>query len=125
MSFYRFFQHILFAFSLLFTLEALSQSSCENAFIKFAKEQLQEEFSSKMPKNWESKVLSSTNRWSKNDLERFLSFLEERIGKEEALKRIKSVSYFRNFNFKSFLERVNLYEKYIGRDGVNDRLKDL
>ena len=96
MSFYRFFQHILFAFSLFFTLEALSQSPCENAFIKFAKEQLQEEFSSKMPKNWESKVLSSTNRWSKNDSERFLSFLEERIGKEEALKRIKSVSYFRN-----------------------------
>ncbi len=76
-----------------------------------------------MPKNWETKVVTATRSWNEPEMEAFLSFLEKRIGREEALKRIRSLSYFKDFRFKSFLERIRFYERYIGREGVNERLK--
>ena len=76
-----------------------------------------------MPKNWETKVVTATKSWNESEMDRFLEFLEKRIGKEEALKRIRSLSYFKEFRFQSFLKRVRLYERYIGRAGVIERMK--
>ena len=122
-SFYKLLKLILFTLSLFFVFSSFANDKCEHSFIRFARQQLRETLSSEMPKNWETKVATATRSWNEPEMDEFLSFLEERIGKEEALKRIRSVSYFKNFRFKSFLERVRLYERYIGREGVNERLR--
>ncbi len=117
------FYNILFTLSLFFVFSSFANDKREHSFIRFVRNQLGENFSSEMPKNWETKVTRATRSWNEPEMDEFLSFLEERIGRDEALKRIRSVSYFNTFRFKSFLERVRLYERYIGREGVNERLR--
>lgn len=121
-SFYKFL-HTTILLALFLAFNSFANDKCEHSFIRFAREQLRETLSSEMPKNWETKVTRATRYWNEPEMDEFLSFLEERIGREEALKRIRSVSYFKDFRFKSFLERLRLYERYIGREGVNERLR--
>ncbi len=110
-------------FTLLFALNSFAQGKCEHVFIQFAKNQIGKNFNSEMPKNWKTKVTETTKSWDEPEMKEFLNFLINRIGEEETLKRIRAVSYFKLFRFKNFLERVKLYENYIEKEGVNERLK--
>ena len=123
------FKKVLFIYLIvfLFSFNAVS-SSCErgfseHTFIGFAKEQLGESFQSEMPRNWESNIAKYTKSWAREDTERFLKYLTSRIGEEDTLKRIRGASYFNNLRYEGFIERVSLYERYIGVEGVTIRLR--
>ena len=123
------FKKVLFIYFIvfLFSFNAVS-SSCERSFsehpfIGFAKEQLGKDWQSEMPRNWESNIGKYTKFWAREDTERFLKYLTDRIGEEDTLKRIKGASYFYALRYEGFIERVALYERYIGVEGVTIRLR--
>ena len=128
LNFYK--SHILFIgiFILLLSFKAFANSLCEkqfskHPFVELAIEKLGESWKEEMPDNWENKTMKYTRSWAAEDMERFLSYLRGRIGAEEALKRIRSVSYFQNIRYERFIDFVLLYESYIGVEGVMNRLK--
>ena len=72
---------------------------------------------------WEERITYFTKKWNREDSEDFLVFLQNRIGTEDTIKRIKSPSYLHTINYKQFRKRVSLYEEYIGEAGVTLRLR--
>ena len=100
-----------------------SGMSAGEVFIQFAKNQLGEKgLKPAIGTEWEQKVKHALNGWSVSSAVKLLNFLNERIGKENTLKRIKSLSYFQWMRWESFSRRVLLYEEYIGEAGINFRL---
>ena len=73
--------------------------------------------------SWESRITKNTAAWSVENVQSFLSYMVDRIGREYTIKRIKSPSYFRTMRFAAFEERVKLYEEYIGVIEVTRRLR--
>jgi len=125
------FQHFFSAFVKMFLFSGLwlisivpqvygekTFSSAGEVFIHFAMEE-----SGQMGSRWETRIIESTKRWSVEDAHGFLSFLKSRIGGEDTVKRIKSVSYFRDMSFTSFKHRVFFYEEYLGSEGITNRLR--
>ena len=96
----------------------------DSAFVRFAKEHLGEKWTETMGKKWEERITEATKHWNEKDAGDFLSFLQSRIGTEDTIKRIQSTSYFHTTNYKKLMERVSLYEEYIGEQGVTMRLKN-
>ncbi len=99
------------------------QVSAGDIFLNFAKEQLGKEWTETMGKDWLEKITRATAKWSPEEAQKFLKFLRNRIGEENTIKRIKSTSYFPYMNYRSFMEKVTLYEQYIGEEGVTSRLQ--
>ena len=129
MFFTSFFKNKLFVsvISLLFSINALSnpceERFLEHPFVHFTKEQLGEYWQNQMPRNWESRIMKYTTFWKREDMDSFLNYLINRIGEEETLNRVKSSSYFNSLRYKDFLDRILLYEKYIGVEEVTNRLR--
>ena len=92
-------------------------------FIHFAKEELGAEGMGQMGARWGERIIKSTKSWSVKDAQGFLRFLNQRIGREDTIKRIKSVSYFQLMSFTSFINRVSFYEEYLGEEGITTRLR--
>ncbi len=74
---------------------------------------------------WERKISEALKKtgYSVSSAKHFLNELESRLGSEETIKRIKSTSYFQTMSYKGFKERLALYESYIGKEGVTERLR--
>ena len=127
MIFFRYFFIYLFFLFVSFPIvsfacpESFSSDSIapDSSFVNFAKKHLGET----MGVRWEQRITDATKKWSRKDIEDFLNFLQNRIGTEDTLKRIKSPSYFKLTSYKKFKERVFLYEEYIGKEGVTMRLR--
>lgn len=101
---------------------AKKQVSAGDIFLDFAKKQLGKKWAKTMGKDWLEKITRATAKWSPEEAQKFLEFLRSRIGEENTIKRIKSTSYFPYMNYRSFMEKVTLYEQYIGEEGVTNRL---
>ena len=110
---------------------AFPSGDCEGTLVRFVQVQpaayIQpgEVWRTEMPfqRDKGSNVIYYTGLGNSSDLELVLNFLKPRIGDELALKRTRSISYLEDFNYENFLQRVALYERYIGEEGVHLRLQ--
>ena len=75
-----------------------------------------------MDPRWKKNITENTQHWKIEEAEKFLDFLQERIGKEKTIERLKASSLFSAVRYESFVQRVLFYERYIGREGVNNNL---
>ena len=122
MLFSRVLSVFIFPAVLLFSPLAFSRDG-GFVFIDFAKDHLEEEYENTLGQQWEKRIIKHSERWTEEEAVEFLNFLNKRIEKEATVKRLKSTSYFSHMRFKSFKERVKFFSGYIGREGVNHRLR--
>ena len=79
------FYNILFTLSLFFVFSSFANDKCEHSFIRFVRNQLGENFSSEMPKNWETKVATATRSWNEPEMERISKFPRKKNWKKKKL----------------------------------------
>ncbi len=94
-----------------------------DVFIDFAKTNLGDGYEKTVGAKWEEQIIYNTRHWTVQDSQNFLSFLVNRIGLFNTIKRIQFSTYFIKLRFDSFIDRVQLYTKYIGEEAVNAMLK--
>ncbi len=106
-----------------FSLICQDSFSTGSVFVQFAQKHIGKNWMDQMGAQWERRITHATRHWSQKDAEDFLNFLQNRIGVEDTIKRMKSPSYFSIIRYQSFIARVSLYEEYIGESGVTIRLR--
>ncbi len=117
---YSFCIHI---FTLLF-FNSFAQGKCKHVFIQFAENKIGKNFSSKMPKNWETKVAKATNSWDGSEMKKFLNFLISRIGKEATREIMKKdLRSFSRANLSELEKVVQFIEIYIEEEAVKEKIK--
>ena len=98
--------------------QASFSSSCEEVFankevfISFAKNLRREGYEKELGADWSQKVAENTKHWNRMEVSQFIDFLSNRIGEENTLKRVESISYgMVNVSFKEFMEMVRFYDQ--------------
>ena len=96
----------------------------EQQSTKYKNMTYEEAFTKKMGKDWEDRIQKATEYWVSQKAIDLLDHLSNRIGMSLTLDRMKATSYFETIggNYNDFIERVNFYENYIGKDEVTKRL---
>ena len=96
----------------------------EQQSTKYKNMTYEEAFTKKMGKDWEDRIQKATEYWVSQKAIDLLGHLSNRIGMSLTLDRMKATSYFETIggNYNDFIERVNFYENYIGKDEVTKRL---
>ncbi len=105
-----------------FFLKPKEEKTAQSVFVDFAKEYHGENWLKKMGKDWERGLEESTKDWTHQDAKTFLNFLIEKIGKQDSLQRIGDIPKIKLTDHQSFIERVELYQSYIGEHGIQKYL---
>ena len=71
---------------------------------------------------WISRVESSFGKWDAGEVSELLEYLESRIGKENTVEALKFPSSFSLPGYKSFRERVSLFEADMGSEAVTKKM---
>ena len=63
------------------------------------------------------------NSWNSYEARKFLDILSEKIGSDQIVSFLqKRSSFFINISFEDFIERLNFYEQYIGKEFFDKQL---
>ena len=96
-------------------------------FIDFAEaysvEHLGGTFEITMSHKWRDRINKNAQNWDEDEARDFLDLLVSRIGIQNTLKRLQVVSFFHQTTYKSFRERLNFYEKEVGKEKVTSQLQ--
>ncbi len=127
------FVYLFLTFS--FPLNVHSSNKCKQLFktpvqesplIVLAKDYFANQWQEEMGHNWPRKANKQTKKWNTDHLTEFLSFLIDRIGINETVKRMQSLVILKNPNYERFKIKLKFYELQIGEEKVTEwLLKDL
>ena len=100
-------------------------TSCEDVFaskktfISFAKKLRGEDYEKELGTDWSQKVAENTKHWNRMEVSQFIDFLSNRIGEENTLRRVESISsIIVDISFSDFMSMVRSYDQ-INKDIID------
>ena len=98
-------------------------SSGSSIVINFVKVSVGKDLSQRMGISWSIRVRFFFRNWKAEEVMELLDYMESRIGRENTIKRLKSLSYFSLSGYKAFREKVSFFEEYLGEEAVTNLLR--